>query len=227
MIEFALVTLGEGGIVPCSRCRAVSPSPLRVESVIAQLDAARAAGHSGVAFVGFEPFAHPDLPRIVAYAGDAGFERVRLRTDAGALSSPGNAPGVVGAGVRQIEVVVLGDAQEHDRMAGRQGLFAAAGAGVASFRSAAEDAGEKVAISAYVPLCEHNQEVASIAVATACSWGVTAVHIDAERLAPSGATGALLDAAVETAIVNGVCGYVTGAGFGEYGPAPWNEVTVP
>jgi len=172
-----------------------------------------------VALVGAEPFAHPELPLLVQGAARAGCERIRLRTDAGALPSGGNAAGVVAAGVRHLEVVLLGGvAPVHDALVGRAGAFDAALAGVAAFVSAAGAAGSAVAVTGRVPVCRHNRDEVAGAVAALAAAGAIGVE-----LAP--AAGTALDedrlrSARETAVVNGVWLHVAGA----RDLAPWRLV---
>ena len=154
---------------------------------------------------GPEPFAHPELPLIVSAAANAGVERIGLRTDAGALSIPGNAEGVLGAGVRHLQVVLLGGAATHDDLTGRTGLFDAAMRGVGAFRSAAQAAGACVAVTALIPACAHNVADLPAAVAALAAAGAVTVMI-APTAAARQARGFAdwIAAAVDTGMVNGV-----------------------
>ena len=126
MIAFAEVSIGEAPATPCVRCAPHASAAMRPATlVLADVTAVCASWSDGpgpnVSLVGAEPFAHPELPLLVQGAVEAGCERIRLRTDAGALSAGNNAVGVLGAGVRHLEVVLLGGDAEHARRAGGQG----------------------------------------------------------------------------------------------------------
>lgn len=221
VLVFREVIIGEGGIAGCVRCAGrVSVAPRLAEEV--GEDLRRAASEldrpgPNVVFAGFEPFAHPELPTLVRLAVDAGYERIRLRTDAGALSSPGNAEGVLGAGVRQIEVVLLGAGDEHDSLTGRSGLFAAAMQGVSRFAAVADASGLDVGITGLVPVCRHNVQHVPEAVAALASLGAVAVTIDARRRA--------LDAdVVRSALDTGTTGLVAVTVLGQEVEAPYDRL---
>jgi len=156
-----------------------------------------------VSFVGAEPFAHPELPLLVQGAVEAGCERIRLRTDAGALSAGNNAAGVFSAGVRHLEVVLLGgEANSHDGLVGREGAFAAAKAGVSAFGAVAAAQGLHVAVTGRIPICRHNRDHLLATVQALVALGAIAIQLapvdgvtlDADRLA----------AASQSAVTNGV-----------------------
>jgi len=123
----------------------------------------------------------------------------------------GNAEGVLGAGVRHIEVVlVAGDADSHDRLVGRPGSFSAASDGIAAYRAAASGIGAPVAITGRIPVCRHSAPHLGSTILALAGMGAVAV-----RLCP--VAGARLDdsvalAARQTAIVNGVWLEVEGEG---------------
>lgn len=224
MITFCEIEIGAGGIAPCVMCSRKDISgagPYPSEAVRERLvEAARgwcAGPGPNVTFGGFEPFSHPELPVLIRMAIDLGYGAVRLTTDAGALSMPGNAEGAIAAGVRQIEVVLLADGDEHDRLTGREGLFEAADAGVRSFLDAAARAGVPVAVTGLVPFCRHNAEHAPLAVARLAQWGSVAVHVNADK-APE-ANRPFVIAALDTAAANACAGSVSGLD-GEV-PVPW------
>ena len=181
MIQFAEVAIGQGGGPACVRCaQAVSPRMRDLTDIAADLNTCAANWTAGpgpnVAFVGAEPFAHPQLPHLVDAARRAGFERIRLHTDAGALAQAANAEGVVQAGIRHLEVVLLGASVEtHDRLAGRPGLFEAALAGTRAFTAAAAMAGAEIFVSVDVPVCRHNVGELALASAAAARLGASAV----------------------------------------------------
>jgi hypothetical protein len=191
------------------------------DSLVARIDSWSPDSAPGVIFAGFEPFAHPELPQLIEAAVNSGFVRVALRTDAGALGLPGNAAGVIAAGVRALEVMLLGGtAAEHDGATAAPGLFDAATVGVAAFRSAARDAGVHVSVSGFVPVCRHNEAFAAGGVAALASMGATSVELAcaSQELAEKPE----VRAALETAAVNGMAAWrsVSGAVLGG-DQAPW------
>jgi len=225
MLAFAEVTIGEGGVVSCARCRArddAARSFVPAATVLEQIAAVAGEWRDGpgpnCTLIGVEPFAHPELPLIVSGAAAAGMERIRLRTDAGALGSGGNAAGVLSAGVLHIEVVLLGgDAATHDAATGRPGLFDAMRAGVAAYRSAAAAASQPVAITGFVPVCRHTTPHLSEIVHTLAGIGAVSVELFAEPGASVDA--AAVAAAHQTATVSGVC--LHGEIVPEAGIVPW------
>jgi hypothetical protein len=162
----------------------------------------------GVALIGFEPFAHAELPAIIAALRVAGWERIRLRSDCGALTSPGNADGVLAAGATQLEAVVLGDESTHDKLSGRAGLHRAATLGMRAFTTAASTADVRAVLTGYIPLCVHNIRSSAFAVAHLAALGSVAVHLDASRLGTKDAE--YVSAALDTAAASGMAGFVTG-----------------
>jgi len=228
VLRFAEVTIGQGGSLRCVRCRprsAETPTFALASVVSEQLASIASQWAYGpgpnVAFTGVEPFAHPELPAIIGGALAVGARRVRLRTDAGALASPGNAQGVLNAGVHHIEAIVLaGDAALHDELAGRPGLFGAAFSGLAKYRSAANEAGQSVAITGSVPVCRHNAPhvVAAVgALATAGAVCVELVRTDGYRIEPQ-----LVAAAAQAAMMRGV--WLHGEDVTQVGITPWVRV---
>lgn len=231
LIRFAEVEIGLGATAACARCeRALSAgTPRQLADVRTVLEAIAASWEYGsgpnVTFVGIEPFAHPELPDLIGAAVSVGFRRIRLRTDAGALSLPGNAEGVLGAGVRLIEIALLaGCAEDNDRLSGRPGLFEAALEGARSFSRVAEAAGEHVVVSGRIPLCTHNERFLSDAVGALARIGASAVVIDARCF--DGTEHAAIKAALDTATVNAMAGSVLGAvSFPDpYLAAPWRAI---
>lgn len=213
MISFADIVIGHGHGVACQSC---SPMPSEshgfvsvaetLESVRAVCGAWDAGPGPNVALIGAEPFSHPELPTLVSGAVEAGAVRIRLRTDGGALSAPGNALGAIAAGVRHLEVVLLGgDAATHDGLARRPGLFADAIAGMSAFADAGAKQRVPVALAGLVPVCRHNLDRVPGAVGALARAGVVTVTLDvsAEAAASIGAQR-WLAAAVETGTVNGV-----------------------
>lgn len=184
MLRFAHIPIGDGSGIACSRCRPPRAETfLPAEQVVREIARVVSEWHApagvNVALVGPEPFKHPELPQIVAGAAAQGCERVRLRTDGGALARAGNAAGVLHAGVHQIEVVVLGpDGAVHDRLAGVEGLFHAATSGVHAYLAAGADAGVPVVVTALIRLCKHNVQQLPAIVSSIAQWGVTSVAVE-------------------------------------------------
>lgn len=212
MVTFTEFVIGTGGIAPCIQCArtgaAAAPASVDIAEMGISAHLPANPGLSGAALVGFEPFAHPQLPAIIAALRAQGEERIRLRTDCGALAVPGNAEGVVGAGVCHLEAVLLSDRATHDRLTGRTGLFEAATKGIRAFIAAASAADARVVLTGYVPLCPHNVRTAAFAVAHLASLGAVAVHVDAGR-AKRGDEAHLV-ATLDTAAASGVAAFVTG-----------------
>lgn len=238
MIAFSEVSIGTGAFVSCVRCAAekgaLASSPRPAAEVLAELEQiARGWTHGpgpNCAFVGFEPFAHPELPRLIAAAAAAGFARIRLRTDGGALAQPGNADGALTAGVRQLELIVLAEGEAHDKLTGRPGLSAASMRGVAAFTSAAERAGATVALSALIPVCAHAVAQLPHAVGAAAGLGATSVTLEVSALPQTPENTALVRAALDTATINRIAASVIGweSGFAApYDRTPSLTIGVP
>lgn len=218
MIRFIEIPLGRGVGCSCVRCTPrTDPQFDSAEVIGARVADAVAMWSDGpgpnVFFAGPEPFAHPELPALIAGVAGMGIQRVCLRTDAGALSIPGNAGGVLAAGVRHIQVVMLaGSAEAHDTLTGRTGLFDAATAGVAAFLAAAHASRENVAITGLVPACAHNVPELPAAVAALARAGAVSIEIAAspQSLGVRGFSD-WTSAAVDTGLVNGVWVHLSGA----------------
>lgn len=231
MLTFFEVRIGTDTAPACALCassaQAAERSPVPLEQIAAELlRVARGWAHGpgpNVTFTGFEPFAHPELPDIIGAARSAGFVRVRLRTDAGALATGVNARGAIEAGVRQLDVVGLGPDDVHDRLSGHPGLAAASAAGLAAFHAAAEGVRVPVAVTGFVPVCRHNVQFAPGAVARLAALGAVAVHLDGSRCPRQHMP--FVTAALDTAAVNGVAGWVS-ALEGEAFPAPWRVAPI-
>lgn len=216
MILFEPVAIGTGGVARCARCaRSEGPPVARPDDTDAVRERIIAAVRSwdrrpgpNVELVGFEPFSHPELPAIVRLARDLGVERLMIRTDAGALALGRNAEGVLDAGVRLFEIVLLADGPSHDALTGRPGLFDAACEGVARVRDVAQRAGLAIALTGLVPVCRHTAVHAAEASGRLAALGCAAVHVDASAARPSDAVH--VRAAVETAAANGCAASVSG-----------------
>jgi len=161
VITFAQIELGYGAAVSCRLCAAgAEPTMHPTSAVVAQIATTSAQWTTGpgpnVSFVGTEPFSHPQLPQLISSAVEAGCERIRLRTDGGALAAANNALGAFRAGVHHLELILLaGDSAGHDRLSGRAGLFDAAIAGLSEFAAAGRHCGEHAVITGLAPLCRH------------------------------------------------------------------------
>jgi hypothetical protein len=134
----------------------------------------------------------------------------------------------LGAGVRQLEIVALGgSAAEHERLAGRPGLFEAARSGVGSYLAAAAGQGLSADVVGYVPACRHNVSQLPQVLAWLAEIGVSAAHLDALALKDSDQNHAWLQASLETATLNRVAAFVSGwtRPMGSlYDIAPWRVV---
>lgn len=220
MISLAEIRIGDASVLRCAKCgtrAAATPSPLA--AVQADVASASQRAEGGVVFTGFEPFAHPELPQLIAAAADAGFARIRLRTDAGALALSGNADGALRAGVSQFEVVLLGGGALHDRLSARAGRFDAAFAGVAAVRAAAAVLGADIFISTLVPVCSHNASALAEAVQASALLGAESVLFDCREHAPD---PAVLAAALDAATVN----RIAAAALGVPVAAPYDRAPV-
>jgi MoaA/NifB/PqqE/SkfB family radical SAM enzyme len=171
-----------------------------------------------IALVGAEPFAHPALPQLIASAVDAGCERIRLRTDGGALAGSGNAAGALHAGVRHVELVALGgDAATHDRLSGRPGLFDAMMAGTASYAQTARSTERSVAITGHIPVCRHTAPQLSATVRALARMGAVSVLVEpVNGFAPP---ASVVSDGQRAATVSGVA--IHGPGFAPFAAEPW------
>jgi hypothetical protein len=218
MISFADVALGDGEAVRCLRC--LPEGAVRFRSPDDVLGSVREIAQSwdagpgpNLVFVGAEPFSHPQLPVLVAGAASLGVERIGLRTDGGALAVDGNALGVVHAGARLIEVVLLGDQRVHDDLTGAAGGFAMAGLGARAFLEAGRESGAAVALTGWISVCRHNLAALPGAVAALAEMGAVSVELSvSERTQKAVGLASWLSAAFETGMVNGVWVHVRGAG---------------
>lgn len=224
MLTFGRIPVGAGETVACRRCAPFTAHSGAesgyhpAELILAEMTAVRATGiAAGVMFSGPEPLAHPALPTLVSSAAETGFERIGIATSAAAFAVRANTGGAIAAGVRIIEVPLLGpDGATHDALAGRAGAFAESRAGVSRFRETAEEAGARVAVRGRLDVCAHTAQSASAAVVTFVSWGASSVELRVcGRLGPADVEH--VRAACETGTVNGVWVAVTGARDGLLG----------
>ena len=232
MIRFIEIPLGRGVTCSCVRCAPrAHPQFDSAEIIGARVADAVATWADGpgpnVFFTGPEPFSHPELPTLVADAAGMGVERIGLRTDAGALSIPGNADGVLAAGVRHLQVVMLaGSAESHDALTGRVGLFDAAAAGVSAFVAAAHGSNVRVAVTGLVPVCAHNVSELSAAVAALSRVGVLAVEIEVSTdQSGSREFSTWAAAAADTGLVNGVWVHFSGGQVADASVSPLHGVS--
>lgn len=209
MLEFAAIEVGTGGLPGCHRCRPHSatshyPTPEVVERICEVAAAWDRGPGPNIMLRGAEPFAHPELPAIVAACVQAGAERIGLETSGGALSAHGNASGVLGAGVRHLRVWMPDtDESRGDALTGRTGATRDGIAGVRAFVAAAREAAVTVAITAVVPVCRHNLEFLPSIVAGAAACGFHALRLEGGADLPQTA-GGMLAAACDTGMVNGL-----------------------
>jgi len=207
MISFTELAIGTGGVVSCARCNPATPTePFAADALVAHIAslAASADGDFNVVLGGFEPFRHPGLPALITACAESGASRIMLRTDAGALASPGNAEGCLAAGVRALEIELLAEGELHDTLAARPGLYAAASSGAAAFRTVAAATGVDVAVFGVLPACRHNTDALAQTIAAFAQMGAPAVRIECETLPNTPANSAALAAAVHTGAVNRV-----------------------
>jgi len=221
VIRFTVVEIGEGGTVACSRCSSeVRDTTFRpLDEVLADARRVCKAWDAGtgpnIVLAGAEPFAHPDLPRIVSGVVEAGCIRLAVDTDAIGLRSEGNATGALIAGVRHVRFSLLaGTEGVHDALCGVPGALDATRAGIRTFRSAADAQGLDVSLTAVVPVCRHNANDLPSAVAEAVECGADRVEI---RITDGGmglaAAIPWITAACDTGVVNGVWVEVEGVPF--------------
>lgn len=201
MIRIAPITVGAGVPAGCVRCAPMpEPAYLPLRQMARALEEIH--GAHGVALTGPEPFAHPELPAVIAACREAGFTRLALETDGGALAAHGNAAGVLHAGVRHLWVRVLGpDDAVHDERIGRPGRGAAARAGIAAYRAAALEAGRAIVVTAVVPVCRHTLPELPAIVLSCAVRGFDAVRLVSTGSLP-GTAGTIIAAACDTGMVN-------------------------
>jgi hypothetical protein len=156
-----------------------------------------------VALVGCETFAHPRLPALVAEAFRLGVVRLRLTTAGAALAQGGNAAGAIDAGVRQVEVVVLGPEQDSG---GAGPSLSAVTEGMNAFLEAGRAAGLRLAIAGRVPVCTHTVASAPATVAALAAAGAVAVTVEMggglERGGPDAPDAAWVRSVTDSGVVN-------------------------
>jgi MoaA/NifB/PqqE/SkfB family radical SAM enzyme len=212
LLRFAEVSLGSGGLPACTRCstrgtfepRQGAEVTAEALAVIESWDCSAYGPGPNLSFVDAEPFLHRELPAIVFAAAEAGASRIRLCTGGEALSVSENAGGVLHAGVRHIEIVLLGGRLEHDRLAGRPGAFEALEHGTRVLGEAAGVRGTHIALTGRVPVCRHNLEDTPSAVAALAGLGASAVVLEvSDEAGMSVDASSWLSSACDTGVVNG------------------------
>jgi hypothetical protein len=222
VIRFAEVSLGTGPGTGCGRCGGSGPAETSFrtgDDVVAEARVVCAAWDRGtgpnIRLTGAEPFAHPELPKIVSGVIAAGCHRLALDTDAAAMRSGGNARGALVSGVRHVRFTLLaGTEGVHDALAGAPGVFDATRDGIRSYRAAAEAEGLDVSLTALVPVCRHNLRDLPSAIGAALEAGADRIEV---RLTDGGidlpAAVPWITAACDTGVVNGVWVEVEGVPF--------------
>lgn len=207
MLRFAAVPVGVGEPLGCVRCSgrgapAYAPSAEVIACIATAIESWEAVPGPNIVLCGPEPFAHPQLPQLVAACVARGVQRVCIETDGGALAVRANAEGVLASGVRQLWVRVLAASEPAaGDLSGRPGLLGSAKAGVQAFLEAAKTRGTTVTVTAVVPVCAHTLEALPGSVGELASWGVHAVRLVSSGPLPDSAA-AYVTAACDTGMVN-------------------------
>lgn len=224
MIDFVEISLGAGTVCACRQCGRTGPDEYRsTEDVLADVSRAVAGwppdGGPGpnVVLTGPEPYRHPHVSTLVQRAIAAGVERLSLLTDAAALRAPGTAESSVDAGVRHIEVPLLGGCPEvHDALCGRRGSFESAVAGMQAMKAAGSSRSVRVLVCGRVHVCSHNvREVPAIVVAFAQA-GASSVTLELDGSVPRTVARPWVGAAIDTGIVSNVWVALEGAAAADY-----------
>jgi hypothetical protein len=223
LIPFVRISVGEGGLPQCARCALDTPalSPRASADIRTEIENAVGGQETGpgpnIMLGGMEAFAHPDLPGLVAYAAQAGAVRIALQTGGGSLTAGENAPGALHVGVRHVEVrYIPGSDDDEESVTASASRNDAALSGVRAFVSAAEARGERVAVSAVVPVCRHTAPRLARAIAELADAGVGAVRLSAPEGDSHGpGTVAHVIAACDTGVVNGIWVDVAGIALPE------------
>ncbi len=230
MIDFFNISLGEGIGCACRRCSPPTPEHFReVDAILEEVSRAVALWDGvgpgpNIAFTGPEPYRHRRLPTLAQGAMAAGVQRLSLSTDAVALAMPDTAAGSLDAGVRHIEVPLLGaSSHSHDALSGTPGSFDGALAGMRTLKSVGEERGVPVLICGRVRVCSHNvRELPGIVIAFA-QVGANSVTLELDGTVPATVARPWVGAAVDTGIVSNVWVALEGATAEEYRIAPLHE----
>ena len=220
MLRFEEISLGESELLRCGRCHGAGTETIRdAAAIIEDIDRATDSWPGGpgpnLAFSGVEPFRHPRLAGILAAAVEAGATRIRLDSDATALSAPDASRLAIDSGVRHLQFELRGSAASlHDPLAGGAGAFDATLRGVAEFTRVAKELGCPIQISARVPVCPHNLRDLPGIVGAASKAGASFVRLVIEEPALNMLTAApWVEAACDTGIVRATWVQVEGVPF--------------
>lgn len=231
MITFVKVPIGTGGGIPCRYCAASVQTEQFVDAdaILSSVrDVAgvwRAGPGPNVAYVGAEPYHHGRLPELVHGAIEAGIERLCLSTDATALGRDDNAAGSVDAGVRHVEVPLLGGSPEtHDALCGTLGAFEAAIAGMTALRQAGIARSVPVLICGRVRVCSHNIKDLPAVVLAFAGVGASSVTLQFDGSIPLPVARPWVLAAIETGIINSVWVALEGITSAEVGTHPLHDL---
>lgn len=205
MITFARVDVGIGGLPVCPECGDAPPLRMRPTAhVIADVRRVGESWHEGpgpnVCLAGGDAFAHPELPALVSETLRQCVERLRLTTAGPALSQGVNALGVIDAGVRHIEVVVVNLSGGTGAGAHVASLDSVLG-GLGAFIEAARSRGVRVAPVARVKTCAHTFAAAPATVAALAAAGAVAITVELSEAAPF-ADDAWANAVIDSGVVN-------------------------
>jgi len=207
VIETVRIDIGSGGLPSCARCGVPgAPTFHSATDVIASISKAAVDSNAVLMLGGAEAFGHAALPEIVGAAVASGWRRIGLQTAGGLLTVGGNAPGVLHAGVRHFEVVIVPSDSSTLAVDGPAPLD-----GIRELVAAASAAGVRIAVTAVLPTCRHGVAALPSAVADLAAVGVGSIRIVAE---PESCTGpralAAVVAACDTGVVNAVWVDVSG-----------------
>lgn len=225
MLRFANIVLGESGAPRCVRCHRAEAETLRDASSILLAIAEAASTWPGgpgpnISFTGAEPFHHPALFDLLDASVKAGASRIRLESDAHALTTVETVERALRSGVRHLTVPLLGSTAElHDSLTGRRGSLENTIAGARSFIDAALKNNMRVHVTVRVPVCRHNLRDTPEIVTLAAKTGANAVllTIDDADLDPRQASpwiGAACDSGIVYATWVAVEGFPYGCANG-------------
>lgn len=221
MLHFADIVLGQSGARRCTRCTRSSTDSYRdAPEIVPEI-------HSAVhewgerpgpnfSFCGAEPLGHLAIFELLEVARVGGARRIRLETDARALSDLAIADRILRAGVRHLTIPLLGSTPEvHNALAGPSASLHETLAGAHAFAETAEQAGLPVHITARVPVCHHNLHDTPAIVTLAAQNDIRHVQLaiddpdlDVRRSAP------WLEAACDSGIVYATWVEVEGIPYG-------------